>query len=122
MDLDQFAREAQERSCLRLEREYWVFSLAGNRTHAMLWSHYAEGHSGPCLHFHADETSVFGVAQQVRYEDERPFLEIPLPSEEEVADRSLLWKQKFWVYEEEFRLVRYPGNVYEPFLHVRIGV
>lgn len=109
-DLQTIEQEGAARALARIEENYWVFSLAGNREHPMLWSHYAEGHTGVCLHFCADEGSLFGAAQAMHYRPKRPVLPIPLSMlpESEVARRVTLTKGDFWRYEEEYRFVRYP--------------
>ena len=84
---DDGARRVQD----GLNRGYWVFSLSGNRDHPMLWSHYAEGHTGLCVHFAADGAALFGGALKVHYVPERPVIPIPLTiSEEESMLRAIL--------------------------------
>lgn len=96
----------------RLE-DYWVFSLAGNREHPMLWSHYARGHTGLSIHFLADSSSPFSGALNVTYSPERPVIPIPITlSEHDTAERVSLRKGDFWRYEEEYRLIRYPNVDY----------
>jgi hypothetical protein len=109
-DLRTIEQDGAARALARIEENYWVFSLAGNREHPMLWSHYAEGHTGVCLHFCADEQSLFGAAQAVHYRPKRPVLPIPLSMlpEPEVAKRVTLTKGDFWRYEEEYRVLRFP--------------
>lgn len=106
-DLREHQLIAQDRTRRRLE-DLWVFSLAGNRDHPMLWSHYAGGHTGLCLHFRADEGSLFGAALQVTYSDKRPV--IPLDLDElppnKIIELTTLRKGQFWDYEDEFRFLR----------------
>lgn len=108
--LDDFEAESRARTLQRLENDYWVFSLAGNRTHPMMWGHYAEGHKGLCIHFSAQEPSLFGAAMKVEYHPARPIVSIPLPDETDLMQRVALWKGDFWMYEEEYRLVRFPDR------------
>lgn len=76
-DLDEHVQRAQTRARLRLESGYSVFSLAGDRSHPMLWSHYAGGHTGLCIHFHAGEGSLMGLALEVTYRCRSTYLHFP---------------------------------------------
>jgi len=113
-DLKEYASTAQDRIRKRIENNYSVFSLAGNRDHPMLWSHYALGHTGLCIHFRADERSIFGASLEVIYDDHRPLVPIDIRSisEHEIFQRVTLRKGKFWAYEEEYRWTRYPDTDY----------
>jgi hypothetical protein len=112
-DLREFAEEANRKLVARLGREYWVLSFAGNRDHPLLWSHYANGHSGLCIHF-ASDRGVFGAAQRVHYGRHRPTLLFPFTGvgSKQVAVRATLRKGLCWRYEEEFRFIRYPDTQY----------
>lgn len=109
-DLDKFEAEGSELALQRIENDYFVFSLAGNRTHPMLWGHYADGHRGLCIHFEAREPSIFSAAMRVTYHPQRPIVTIPLPTEKDLMQRVTLWKGDFWSYEDEYRLVRFPNK------------
>ena len=106
--LDWFETSARERVLSRLEDNYFVFSLAGNRTHPMMWSHYSDSHRGLCIHFSASEPSVFSAAMKINYDPVRPQVVIPLPVEKELLQKITLTKGNFWEYEDEYRLVRFP--------------
>lgn len=111
-DLNEHTKGAEARARKRLESGYSVFSLAGNRDHPMLWSHYAGGHTGLCIHFRADEGSLMGGALEVTYHALRPTLPIDLSelSDGEVFTRLLLQKGEFWSYENEYRWANYPNT------------
>jgi len=113
-DLAAHLQKAEARMRQRIEEHYWVFSLAGNRDHPMLWSHYADKHTGLCIHFRADQKSVFCASLEVIYDDARPELPVELYTlpEHEVWRRATLMKGKFWQYEDEFRWVRAPDIDY----------
>jgi hypothetical protein len=114
IDLNQLAREAEDRVHHRLESHYGVFSLACQRGLIQMWDEYADFRRGLCIHFRADALSPFGYAQRVIYQAERPILYLPLPGERDVADITLLTKtQTRWEKEREYRLLRYPEAVYE---------
>lgn len=111
-DLPEYIRSVTEKIRGRIENHYSIFSLAGNRDHPMLWSHYAAGHSGLCIHFHSNEQSIFGGALRVKYGERRPMLPIELFSgpERDIFERVLLTKGVFWEYEEEYRWIRFPDT------------
>jgi len=114
IDLDEFAREAEDRVHRRLENHYGVFSLACQRGLTEMWDEYADFRRGLCIHFRADALSPFGYAQRAIYQAERPVLFLPLPGEREVADIALLTKTAArWGKEREYRLLRFPAAVYE---------
>lgn len=96
----------------RIEDQYPVFSLAGNRNHPMLWSHYADGHSGLCIHFHSDERSIFAVALGVMYDVKRPSIPIEAftNAKRDIFERVLLTKGDFWEYEDEYRWISFPDT------------
>lgn len=113
-DLATHRCEAEGRARRRVEDGYPVFSLAGNRDHPMLWSHYAGGHKGLCIHFHANEEAIFGAALGVEYNEARSLLPIELRSlsEKEIFARIALHKGEFWAYEDEYRFPRFPDMDY----------
>lgn len=107
-NLAEHAANVQRRSRRWME-QYWIFSLAGNRDHPMLWSHYAASHTGLCIHF-ATKDTVFGAAMEVTYADRRSLVPIQVRSlgHNELFNRIALVKGRFWHYEEEYRLIRFP--------------
>lgn len=109
-DLAEHVTEATHKARQRIEKGYSIFSLAGNRTHPMLWSHYAGGHTGLCIHFHSNERAIFGGAQEVKYNAQRPILPIQAfdGPEHEIYQRVLLTKGEFWAYEDEYRWILFP--------------
>jgi hypothetical protein len=110
-DLRQFEHDSRAKVFQRLEN-CWVFSLAGNRDHPMLWSHYADSHKGLCIHL-STANSMFGASQRVQYVPERPRVTFPfVTSSKELLDTCVLRKGKFWEYEEEYRIIRYPDMTY----------
>ena len=115
-DLAKHAAATQARVGQRM-KNYFVFSLAGNRDHPMLWSHYARGHTGLCIHFRADKASIFGLSLGVIYGDDRPLLPVELRSisQQEIFQRITLRKGKFWEYEDEYRFARYPDTDYSDY-------
>jgi hypothetical protein len=80
----------------------------------LMWSHYAQDHLGYCLQFEAtDFTPVFGGAQQVRYAEDLPSVDIFTTPTEDQVDRIFTTKFVGWSYEQEWRLIdheRGPGR------------
>ena len=87
----------------------------------LMWSHYAEGHSGLCLEFEAsDDTPLFGTAQKVGYSEEYPCVDYFETANDLQVDLIFLTKAKEWHYEKEWRIVdhdngpglcRYPSEL-----------
>ncbi len=79
----------------------------------LMWSHYAQDHRGYCLQFEAtDFTPVFGRAQQVRYAEELPSVDIFTTPTADQVDQIFTTKFMGWSYEREWRLIdheRGPG-------------
>lgn len=83
---------------------YRIFSLAGNCESILLWSHYAEAHTGICLGF-ASDTQEFGQAIEVNYSCDLPNMDFFERDHEKIITTIALTKSKEWKYEQEFRLV-----------------
>ena len=62
-----------------------LYCLSPVNNSILMWSHYAQDHQGYCLQFEAtDFTPVFGAAQQVRYAEDLPSVDIFTPTEDQV--------------------------------------
>lgn len=87
----------------RISQSFGIFCLAQKPTVPLMWTHYAEGHTGICLRFQftADqEPAPFSV----EYSDQRTCRLTDTPWE--IAARSVLGKSSCWAYEEEYRCIR----------------
>ncbi len=84
--------------------KYRVFSLAGNCESILLWSHYAEAHTGICLGF-AIDNHEFGDAIEVIYAKDLPTLDFFERGDETNLKAMALTKSDEWKYEHEFRMV-----------------
>lgn len=83
---------------------YRIYSLAGNCQSILLWSHYAEAHTGICLGFSTHKTD-FGEAMEVYYSKNLATVDL-FDREHETNLRAMaLTKSDEWRYEQEFRLV-----------------
>lgn len=114
-DLEDHHRVTQKRIREHLDDNYWVFSLAGNRDHPMLWSHYASGHTGLCIHFRSTAESVFSAAIATIYSEDRAVINLDFFEPEQrggALSSTVLRKGDFWSYEDEYRLCRFPDVDY----------
>jgi hypothetical protein len=82
-----------------------VLSLSATDRNILLWSFYADGHTGLCLRFQAtNRTPFFGRAVPVNYVSSYPEVPITSPPAEQV-DAFLLTKAADWRFEEEYRII-----------------
>lgn len=88
-----------------------ILCLSEPNDEPLLWSHYADGHTGVCLEFDAtNSTPFFANAQEVKYAEDvpiiNPFLEESILS----MEKALLTKAQCWIYEREWRVVDYTNG------------
>ncbi|MGO4312602.1 DUF2971 domain-containing protein [Pseudomonas sp. KB_15] len=81
-----------------------LLCFAGDWSEPVMWSHYAQKHTGICLGYDVNRSTV----QQVSYQDDRilPALNPTRKLDnlnEELQQRLLCTKSKGWRYEEEYR-------------------
>lgn len=98
--------------------EMGVFCMSERRDHILMWSHYAEKHTGFCLEFLATLTTpFFGRAQKVKYRARYPAVNFFKSSRDEQMEATLLTKASFWEYEQEWRIIGHnhgPGTYQFP--------
>lgn len=83
-----------------------VLSLSATSSNILLLSHYAASHTGLCFKFIAtNNTSFFGLAQQVEYMPNYPEVDLLSHSPDEHVQAFLLTKAIGWNYEEEWRII-----------------
>jgi hypothetical protein len=88
-----------------------VYSLSTDPTNILMWSHYAESHSGVCLRFKGRKLfEQFLTGHWVTYEEERPKVQIGAETEASLLRKILFTKAKPWAYEAEWRIVHYKGG------------
>lgn len=83
--------------------------LTAERGSTLMWSYYAEGHTGVCVHI--DATRVpFGNAGKVDYVRDYPEIPLPLADHDpnEFIRKALYTKSDAWDHEREYRLVNLP--------------
>jgi Protein of unknown function (DUF2971) len=86
-----------------IARQYRVYCLTTIPTSTLMWSHYAQNHTGICLGFRC-RNHVFCGALRVEYLDTFPLMDMADDSQE----ASLLpfrAKSSVWSYEDEYRLI-----------------
>lgn len=96
----QVVRDWKDKSHSRLG----LLCFAGDWSEPVMWSHYAEKHTGICLGFDVCRSLV----QQVNYQDDRILAALsptPIPDElsEELQQQLLCTKSSGWRYEQEYR-------------------
>ncbi len=107
--LESLIDRCSEAMAASISGRYKLYCLTTHSSNALMWSHYAAGHSGICLEFSC-RNSVFGGALKVEYRDTYPAF--PLASDEFEDNISLLMtKARIWSYEDEYRLVAQDANV-----------
>ena len=80
-------------------RMYRVYCLTEKPELALMWGHYAGGHTGLCLEFDANSLP-FGAATRVEYQKLYPAYDLV-----DVGYEPLVAKSIDWSYEAEWRLV-----------------
>lgn len=86
-----------------IDRRYRVYCLGPDVGNLLMWSHYAESHSGICLEFSLRNV-VMCSALRCEYVPAFPIMR--LHDKSEASDlRILLAKADVWSYEKEYRLV-----------------
>lgn len=78
----------------------------------LMWSHYAESHTGVCVEFdHADRKSVIAKALPVKYSSTYAPVKAFEDSHERQVELFLLTKSDCWSYEREWRICDFHGGV-----------
>lgn len=91
---------------------YGIYSLSKHWDSILMWSHYAENHTGFCVGFKIEklkEINEFSLGHPVEYNDKFPEIN---PLDEDLLEnhiRKVNYKAKSWEYEGEFRLFTHIG-------------
>ena len=98
-----FSRLYVEKELERME----VLCLSQKRDDILMWSHYAEQHTGICLGFDTEEWPILQEhAKAVLYQDEYPRVNALGPERESAVRDLVFMKSARWAYEAEWRVVR----------------
>jgi len=129
-DLD----EAFEKTISDFRNEYGVLCLSAIENDILMWSHYAENHTGLCFKFNTGN-DFFQPAQPIEYRTQYPEIDFISLAEnmerpgaegdeakKELASKLFLTKAEHWAYEREWRILRFdldrersgPDAVYFP--------
>lgn len=99
-----------------------VASFTESNDDILMWSHYAEFHSGFCLEFDingADQTFF----NKVIYSTEYPGLDfLEFPDFGKMFNKQLITKSPHWSYEKEVRCIRTDGNRLHPYFGKLRGI
>lgn len=88
---------------LRHVQNVGIFCMSEKRNHPLMWSHYADRHTGICVQFSSSK-GPFQLASKVLYSDQFPTYDLRGNNIEQYA-RIFLTKAAFWSYESEYRLI-----------------
>jgi hypothetical protein len=101
----------QEKNRKEFSTGYPLVCFSRYRDNMLLWSHYADGHGGICIHFDSAST-VFALSRRVEYSHQYPEIVFPaaLDDPDEVFKAALLTKSKHWQPEAEYRFINAPQN------------
>lgn len=96
-----------------LTEQVGVFCVSSKRDDILMWSHYADSHSGICLEFD-EKCPLMMQAQKVIYSELRNPINRYADDHSAMAEKALQTKSIHWEYEAEwrsFRLDEGPGVV-----------
>jgi len=94
-----------ERSAERIRKRLGIFCMTTKRDNILMWSHYADAHTGFCLGFTTQNSFFEGRTFHVDYRPSRLCLNlIKRPNGPEMR-QALLTKARDWRYEDEWRVV-----------------
>ena len=90
-------------------KDYPMCCFAKDGDNIPMWSYYATGHAGVCVHFDATRAPIAN-ALRVSYGDNYPELAMPMGEIRpgEVIKYCLLTKSSAWSHEKEYRLINMP--------------
>lgn len=80
-----------------------VLCLSASDRVPLMWTHYAESHSGVCLGFDSS-MQPFARALPVQYSKTRPIIDLTADTDKSLHINTLYSKSNDWCYEQEWRL------------------
>lgn len=104
---------AEQQQFREISEAYGVISLTQHKNNILLWSHYANSHSGFCIGFKASQLlfneSRFGAGGKVMYTKEFP---VVLPTDDTATKifKQIYTKSSIWKYEDEYRCTKHGGS------------
>ena len=90
-----------------VEKLFGIFSLTTKRNNFLMWSHYADSHTGICIGFDINKVfdTVKGTFRNVLYQTNLPIKRFNDKVEQFVTNL-LFTKSKDWEYEDEYRIIK----------------
>lgn len=83
-----------------------ILCLAEDADNILMWSHYAENHTGFCVRFNTTvDDKFFGAAKKVNYHTDYPILNWWKSRLLEIVDSMIYNKSHHWSYEKEWRIM-----------------
>jgi len=83
--------------------KYRIYCLSPNPENLLMWSHYANSHTGICIEFDLQKSMLF-TALKCRYKASYPSLKTYSKSTRDLL-APLLIKSDVWSYEKEYRFI-----------------
>lgn len=77
-----------------------MYCMTADPTNILMWSHYANKHTGVCLRFDGYAFEAYPVV----YNTERPVVNF-ITQNKEMIDHAVFRKSKLWEYEQEWRII-----------------
>ena len=106
-------KEEIERTRDSVCKDFRVLCLTENKDNILMWSHYAQNHSGAVIEFDT-EHNLFNSCRRVIYSNEAPYINGSFTLKDEPSDLNisdmkeilsiLYTKSDVWKYENEWRL------------------
>lgn len=100
----------------RAHSQVGILCLTERPDDILMWSHYAENHTGFVIGFDTDKTDFFkhklhepgeiGELRKVNYSNERPTVQVPYNEDSPDVD-IFFTKKEDWEYQAEWRIVRF---------------
>jgi len=127
---DPLRRKSQIDSWLKIllseNEKLGILCLSNKRDDILMWSHYADGHTGFCLEFDKDGLRSWNFCAPVRYRKPYSTFKEFVNHPQALHRLFLLRKSDHWKYEKEWRVIancRTPRNRYLRFPdHILTGV
>lgn len=85
-----------------LKKRFGICSLSSNKNSILMWSHYAQNHTGICIGIEGLENNV---VKKVFYETKYPAAKYIKHTPREIIDKQFFTKSYEWEYEHEYRIV-----------------
>jgi hypothetical protein len=111
------------KNIFELSKNSGIFSLTTNYKNDLMWSHYANSHSGFCIEYEFDKLNTFDIKykehfsshlncfEKVNYSD-KPFNLNKIIIKREDIIKFLFHKNIKWKYENEWRIVTFISGKY----------